>query len=358
MVAAGLCVVAVVCGGKSAQASSTAPPCVDGFPGAHAKTVGKTTVWNRQDSVRYIVCDGFGLKPSSGIEPSAAFVCDMAAIAIGKTDEVEGFKAESACDAYEIEKDPKAAATYVGILCGWAADALGLARKQLGTLADTGCALAPVIGTNLGGMLESNHELDVDRDILTSGKCLKYSPTHFGSPWVAVACAKNDPGFSPLATPAVTWSGYRGVTFGETLKAAAGKLHGTIKSDEPRDNANLFFYPGDSSVYLYPSLRDNIRSGTIVGSFESALGIGSASGGEGVMYPLGTHVGESLAAFKRALGPGARPEIPEHNAGVGYYLVGPNGRTLWGYGSHGGPIGNIGLASSLATARYDWGYEG
>jgi hypothetical protein len=189
---------ALITFGGAAQASSVAAPCVKGFPGAHAKTVGKATWWNRQDSVRYIVCDGFGLKPSLSIQPTAAFVCDMTAIAIGRTDEVEGFKAEAACDAYEIEKDPKAAATYVGILCGWAAEALGIASEKLGELGSTGCASATVVGTAFGAARESVHEMDVDRDILTRGKCLKYSLTHFGSPWLAVACAKNDPGFSNL----------------------------------------------------------------------------------------------------------------------------------------------------------------
>jgi hypothetical protein len=33
---------------------------------------------------------------------------------------------------------------------------------------------------------------------MVRGKCLKYSPTHFGSPWLAVDCASNDPGFSTL----------------------------------------------------------------------------------------------------------------------------------------------------------------
>ena len=68
----------------------------------------------------------------------------------------------------------------------------------VGKLGGWGCTLAPDVGNALGGLFESSHELDVASDIMTRSKCLKYSPTHFGSPWLAVDCASNDPGFSTL----------------------------------------------------------------------------------------------------------------------------------------------------------------
>jgi hypothetical protein len=76
------------------------------------------------------------------------------------------------------------------------------------------------------------------------------------------------------------------------------------------------------------------------------------------MFPRHTFVGESLARFRRSLGKGGRPEKPEHNAAIGYYLVGPHGRTLWGYGSSDTGVELIGLAESFAGARSDWGNEG
>ncbi len=146
--------------------------------------------------------------------------------------------------------------------------------------------------------------------------------------------------------------------FGEPLSAAARKLHGRVESDEPRSDARGVDYP-DALVGIGGSLRWEeaggfrvpVRSGTMVGSFLSTS--------ERVMFPRHTFAGESLARFRGALGKGARPERPEHNAAIGYYFVGPHGRTLWAYGSSStGTVGLIGLAESLAGAELDWTNEG
>jgi hypothetical protein len=166
------------------------------------------------------------------------------------------------------------------------------------------------------------------------------------------------PAAARTATAHVRWSGFHGVKFGEPLSAAAKKLHGTVRSDEPRSDARYVSYPGpmvaiSGSMRWEGSdgLRYQVRSGRTVGSFQAL--------GEGVTFPRGAFVGESLARFKRSLGKGARPQRPEHNAAVGYYLVGPHGRTLWAWGSKTtGTVTAIGLAESLAGARVDWGNEG
>jgi hypothetical protein len=156
----------------------------------------------------------------------------------------------------------------------------------------------------------------------------------------------------------VRWSGYHGVKFGEALSVAAKRLHGKVESDEPRSDAHFLNYPG-ALVAISGSLRwegsgglrYQVRSGRTVGSFQGLSGR--------VTFPRRTFMGESLAQFRRSLGKGARPEKPEHNAAIGYYLVGPHGRALWAWGSSStGVVEAIGLTESLAGARVDWGYEG
>jgi hypothetical protein len=148
----------------------------------------------------------------------------------------------------------------------------------------------------------------------------------------------------------VRWSGVLGVKFGEPLSAAARKLHGTVGSDEPRSDARFLNYPGELVAIKGSLGADGYRSGRTVGSFQAFS--------EGVIFPHHTFVGESLARFRRSLGKGARSEKPEHNAAVGYYLVGPHGRTLWAWGSGSTGVVAIGIAESLAGAEADWGYEG
>jgi hypothetical protein len=197
-------------------------------------------------------------------------------------------------------------------------------------------------------------------------KCVKCSRTHFGGSSLAVACATDDLGFGRIrraqpATLHVTWSGFRGIKFGEKLVDAAKALHGRAACSElPVDRCGVV-YPGDSTVSVSGSLRwegsngnrFQVRAGRAVGSFQSF-----ASGERRVEYPLGTFIGQSLADFRRELGSGARRERPEHNAALGYYLVGPHGRTLWGWGDRQTGLVAIGLAESLAGARFDWSYEG
>jgi hypothetical protein len=161
--------------------------------------------------------------------------------------------------------------------------------------------------------------------------------------WVPVASAVGGPHAH------VSWSGFRGVEFGEPLSAAAKKLGGRVESDEPRSEARSVNYP-DALVGIAGELRSEVRSGSTVGSFLSTS--------ERVIFPHHTFAGESLARFRRSLGKGARPERPEHSAAIGFYLVGPHGRTLWAWGSKDTGVLVIGLAESLAGARIDWGYEG
>lgn len=166
------------------------------------------------------------------------------------------------------------------------------------------------------------------------------------------------PAGRPGTAQHVTWSGYHGVKFGEPLKAAARRLHGKAKSDEPRSDAKFVDYPG-GLVAIFGSLRwegsgafrAQVRSGRKVGSFLTLS--------RHVIFPHHAFVGESLARFRRSLGKRGRRERPEHNAAVGYYLVGPRGRTLWAYGSRSTRrVEAIGLTESLAGARVDWSAEG
>jgi hypothetical protein len=155
----------------------------------------------------------------------------------------------------------------------------------------------------------------------------------------------------------VTWSGFHGVTFGEPLSDAARRLHGTVRSDEPRTDARFVYYAGEP-VSIGGSMRwqsaggirFQVGSGETVGSFLALS--------DRVIFPRHAFIGEPLSRFRRSLGKGGRPERPEHNAATGYYLVGPHGRTLWAWGQNDVGVESIGLSESLEAARSEWGYEG
>jgi len=180
-----------------------APPCYSAFPQARQKTIGRTTWDNRQESVRQVVCYHFGLSPSADFPVSAGMVCGLVAVAIGNgpggtAAQKLGLFVDGACSGVDLASDPSEPAKYVGIACSWASDLLGVFVKPAGVLGSIGCATAPAVGHALGGLLESKHEFDVAVDVMRHGKCIKYSPTHFGSPWLAVKCARGDKGFSTL----------------------------------------------------------------------------------------------------------------------------------------------------------------
>jgi hypothetical protein len=185
---------------ESGERAHGAPPkpCTDAFPDTATKTVGRTTWYNRQRSVEYVVCDGFGLRPSADFPITADFVCALVSQAVGAKAERLSLFIDGACSADAITSDPKEPATYLSVACSWASDLLEKVAAPAGVLAGLGCAAAPVVGNSLGNLLESKHELDVAADIIGKGKCLKYSPTHFGSPWLAVVCGSKDPGFADL----------------------------------------------------------------------------------------------------------------------------------------------------------------
>ena len=153
-----------------------------------------------------VICYRFGLTPSADFPVSAGMVCGMVAAILNSVpggqpahglslfaDSLDG-----ACSGVELAADPSEPAKYVGIACSWASDLLGVLVKPAGVLGSLGCAVAPSAGHALGALFESKHEFDVAIDVVRHGKCIKYSPTHFGSPWLAVKCAPGDKGFSTL----------------------------------------------------------------------------------------------------------------------------------------------------------------
>lgn len=179
-----------------AHAAKRKPPaCSQAFPNAHSRTIGRTTWYNRQRSVQMVTCDGFGLSPSADFPISADMVCGLVAQAIGIKAHSLGLFVDGVCSGAALAASPKEPAKYIGVACDWVSALIG---KAVGALAAIGCTFAPSAGHALGGMIESKHELDIDADILNRGKCLKYSPTHFGSPWLAVKCSRKDRGFSTL----------------------------------------------------------------------------------------------------------------------------------------------------------------
>lgn len=150
-----------------------------------------------------VVCYHFGLEPSADFPISASIVCGMVAQIIGHGAQKLGLFVDGACSGADLANDPKEPTKYIGIACSWASDLLPGAGRFLGI----GCAAAPSIGHGLGTIWESRHEFDVAEDVVRHNKCIKFSPTHFGSPWLAIDCPKNDRGFSSLpnaiSSPAV-----------------------------------------------------------------------------------------------------------------------------------------------------------
>ncbi len=187
--------------GKAALAAEQPPVCFQAFPDAHSTTIGRTTWYNRQRSVQDVICDGFGRNPSADFTTDGV-ACGLFAVAVGLASDHLGAFVDGACSGVALAAKPKDAATYIETACSWAADLLAGSpephAKFIGAVGGALCTLVPPVGNALGGLLESQHELDVARDIMLRGKCLKYSPTHFGSPWLAVDCASSDAGFSTL----------------------------------------------------------------------------------------------------------------------------------------------------------------
>lgn len=185
-------------GTAEAATKRSTPPCQAAFPDARRKTIGKTTWYNRQESVRMVLCYRFGLEPSADFPISSSMVCGMLAQVIGKRSPKLGVFADGACSGADLADDPKEPVKYLSAACSWASDVLGALAKPAGVLGSLGCTLAPSAGHALGSMFESKHEFDVAVDVTRHGKCIKYSPTHFGSPWLADDCASGDKGFATL----------------------------------------------------------------------------------------------------------------------------------------------------------------
>ncbi len=139
-----------------------------------------------------LVCNHFGLEPSADFPLSWSMACGLVGKVIGKGAPKLALFSDGACSGVELAGAPREPTKYIGIACSWAATLLGSG------LGSAGCTLAPPAGTALGSMFESKHELDVAIDVAQHGKCIKYSPTHFGSPWLADDCAPGDKGFTTL----------------------------------------------------------------------------------------------------------------------------------------------------------------
>ena len=179
--------------------SRRSSPCTAAFPDARSKTIGRTTWYNRQESMRMVVCYHFGLEPSADFPISASMVCSVLSQAIEVRSEGLSLFVDGACSGADLASDPSEPEKYVAAACDWASAVLGVvATPVAGGLGSLGCAIAPSVGHSLGGIWESGHELGVATDVVQHGRCIKYSPTHFGSPWLAVACARGDQGFSAL----------------------------------------------------------------------------------------------------------------------------------------------------------------
>jgi hypothetical protein len=186
--------------------------CLTAFPSAKTTRLGRTVFYNRQASVQYVVCYEFGLHPSADFPMTGDVACGVLSSVLGgftKTARL-ALWADGSCSAVSLAGDPRSPARWLSRVCGWASDLLGVATVKVGgVISGLACTLAPSAGTSLGSLFESKHELDVAQDIVQHGKCLKYSPSHFGSAWLAIACARSDKGFSTLPPAGAGYSTVR-----------------------------------------------------------------------------------------------------------------------------------------------------
>jgi hypothetical protein len=204
-----------------AAGGSLPKACSSAFPSASSTRIGKTILYNRQESVERVACDGFGQKDRFPI--TASMVCGIVAQAIGakKNWEGLGLYVDGACSGAALAVKP-GVETDAEVVCSWLSEILAVPYKAAGTIAGVACTVAP----SAGAWAESKHERDVAVDIAQHGKCLKYSPSHFGSPWLAVACAASDPGFSTL--PFASGTGLSTVTIPAATQKALHKFPGTV----------------------------------------------------------------------------------------------------------------------------------
>jgi hypothetical protein len=105
---------------SAARGPKPPPPCYVAFPGAHSSRIGRTLIYNRQASVQYVVCDGFGLHPSADFPITSGMVCGLVSEVIGFKADRLGLFVSGACSGVDLAGDPREPSQYVGIACGWA----------------------------------------------------------------------------------------------------------------------------------------------------------------------------------------------------------------------------------------------
>jgi hypothetical protein len=297
---------------SSASARTVSSPlaCAAAFPAAGSKSIGKTTWYNRQRSVEDVVCDGFGLDPSADFPLTSDFVCALVSQAIGDKFGSFDLYVDGACSADAIASDPKEATTYIGVACGWASDLLKKVAPPAGLLGSLGCAVAPAAGTSLGSAFESKHELEVAADIIGKGKCLKYSPTHFGSPWLAVTCDPSDVGFATLPRDLGTISVTRSTALGGfTVRLDDHRLPPTVAAaraylGEPASVGHVGFKRDPECRLDWPAKHLTATFyhgyGGVLDSCAPRAGTLRVEFGRGWSMDTGVAVGGTVSALKQA----------------------------------------------------------
>lgn len=276
--------------------------CQSAFPAAKTTRLGRTLFYNRQSSVQTVDCYEFGLKPSADFPMTAGVACGVLSSVLGGFTKTEKFAlfADGSCSGAALAGEPKSPERYVATACSWASDLLGVVSAKIGGfLGNLACALAPSAGSSLGARLESKHEFGVAKDIAQHGKCLKYSPSHFGSPWLAVACARSDKGFStlPLGYASTRACGIPGGLIDDN---SLYKLDGAVTVTMPYQTASMIAHKIGPGEFGKPTTANDIPCN--VGQFvaQQALNAGAVGShtanvdgewtGEAGGYDLGTFV--------------------------------------------------------------------
>ncbi len=184
------------------------PPCFSAFPGARSKRVGRSLLYNYQESVEQVLCNGFGRRTAADFPVSAALACSLVATAAGvvgsklSNPDLKGTElyATGTCSVIELASDAPLLEKFVSQACSWASTILGRTPAVAwGYIGGVACAVAPALGGGIATYWENHHEAAVAHDITAHQRCLEWVVGHFGNSWKAITCDPRDTGFRGLA---------------------------------------------------------------------------------------------------------------------------------------------------------------
>jgi hypothetical protein len=171
--------------------------CVAAAPSASSYTSGKTTWYNRQESV-LLVCEGFGGDARFDAGPGVA--CSIIAAATGPRFPKASLFTDGFCSGAELAMSGPSTSG----ACSMLADLLGSAPIPVVKAFAVGSGVACSLGHPFGDWIESMSERNAARAVIQEAKCLRFRVRSFPftDTWDAVDCQPGDPGPAPQTASA------------------------------------------------------------------------------------------------------------------------------------------------------------